>query len=154
MRRKDREITDFYSIIDVLSRCDTIRLGISGKEYPYVVPLSFGFEAENGKISLYIHGAQKGFKHELLKLDGRVCVEADICHRFLEFRGSITAEYESIIGFGSAVVLENKDEAAHGLRLLLEHCGYGDFAYDPTELDTTKVYKIELDSITGKHMSI
>lgn len=45
MRRADREITDFDEILDVLRRADTIRLGMNGDPYPYVVPLSYGFEA-------------------------------------------------------------------------------------------------------------
>lgn len=31
MRRTDREITDRTEIVNVLSRCDTVRLGMRGK---------------------------------------------------------------------------------------------------------------------------
>ena len=30
MRRSDRQITDFEGILDVLERCDTLRLGMNG----------------------------------------------------------------------------------------------------------------------------
>ena len=154
MRKTDREIKDFEDILDILRRCDTVRLGINGSEHPYVVPLSFGFEVKEGKLIIYIHGARQGFKHELLELDNRVCIEADICHRFAEFGGCITAEYESVIGFGRAEVITDENEANHGLELLLEHCGYGGFAYDRAALKVTKVFKIVLDSITGKRLLI
>ena len=62
MRIKDREITDLTKITDTLRRADTIRLGLYNGPYPYVVPLSFGFEADNGNITLYFHGAKEGLK--------------------------------------------------------------------------------------------
>ena len=48
MRRKNREITDFNEITELLGRCQTIRLGMFDHEYPYVVPVSFGMEVKDG----------------------------------------------------------------------------------------------------------
>lgn len=42
MRRKDREITEFEEIIDVMERCGVCRLALHDEEYPYIVPLNFG----------------------------------------------------------------------------------------------------------------
>ena len=153
MRRTDREVTDFHEIADILRRCDTIRLGMNGDPYPYVVPLSFGFEAADGKISVYFHGAKEGHKHDLIDRDNRVCVEASICHRFVTVPGSATVEYESFIGFGRAVVVDG-EEAVKGLDLMLEHCGFEGLAYDRALLAKTAVYKIELASFTGKRRMV
>lgn len=149
MRRADREVTDFIEIIDILRRADTIRLGLHDEPYPYVVPLSFGFEAEDGKIMLYFHGAKEGFKHDLIARNPNVCVEADIFHRYMETTGGMTTEFESFIGFGEAVRVAG-DEAVRGMDLLLSHCGYGGFEYNHAALNTTAVYKVTLDSFTGK----
>jgi len=149
MRRKDREVTDFAEIADILKRSDTIRLGLHGDPYPYVVPLSFGFEAQDGQIALYFHGATEGLKHDLIQNNPLVCVEADILHRYAETGGSVTAEYESFIGFGR-IERVSGGEAERGLDLLLCHCGYEGFEYDRSALGRTWVYKIELDSFTGK----
>jgi len=155
MRRHDREVSDFRELADILRRADTIRLGLQAEPYPYVVPLSFGFEASIDKlsgnnISLYFHGAREGFKHDLLARNPQVCVEADIFHRYAAVPGSVTAEYESFIGFGRAARVSGK-EAIHGMDLLLAHCGFEGFTYDRAALDVTWIYKIELDSFTGKH---
>ena len=149
MRRSDREIKDFNEVADVLRRADTIRLGINGKPFPYVVPLSFGFTAENGGITIYIHGAGEGFKHDLLKEDNNVCVETDIFHRYAQTETSITAEYESVIGFGKAEIAD-MEEAEKGMGLLLEHCGFPGYDYNKKALERTRVYKITLESFTGK----
>ncbi len=68
MRRSDRKITDFDEIVSVLRRCDTVRLGINGGDYPYVVPLSFGMEVLGGKVHIYVHGAKEGHKHDLISV--------------------------------------------------------------------------------------
>jgi hypothetical protein len=62
---------------------------------------------------------------------------------------SVTAEYESVIGFGVCELVTG-DEAARGLDLLLTHCGFDGFAYDRAALDFTAVYRIILENVTGK----
>ena len=153
MRRNDREVTDFMEITDILGRSDTMRLGLHCEPYPYIVPLSFGFEARDGKITLYFHGAAEGLKHDLIQKKPRVCVESDILHRYMAVGNNITAEYESFIGFGKAERVTG-DEAVKGLGLLLSHCGYDGFECDRAVLDVTRVYKIELDYFTGKRRNL
>ncbi len=149
MRRSEREIKDFDEIIDVLNRSETIRLGIFGGEYPYIVPLSFGYEIAEGKIVLYVHSAIEGKKYNLLAQDGRVCVEADFCHGFAQSKKGVTTLYESIIGFGRAEKIDG-EEAGKGLNLLLAHCGYPGDQCSNASMQAVAVYKITLDSITGK----
>ena len=66
MRRKDREVQSQDDIFGILNRCDTVRIGIQGDKYPYVVPVSFGTEQVNGKVIVYFHCARQGMKLELL----------------------------------------------------------------------------------------
>lgn len=153
MRKREREIQSFEEITDVLNRCDTIRLGLFGREYPYVVPLSFGYETVNGKIFIYIHGAQEGEKHSLISQNNKVCVEADICHGFAEAERSVTTVYESMIGFGTAEKVSGT-ESVKGLRLLLAHCGYEGFPFDQSVTNSFTVYKITLNSVTGKRRTV
>ena len=153
MYRKDREIKEFDAIVDVLERCDTIHLGITGEEYPYVVPLSFGYEVKNGKIVFYIHGAKKGLKLDLLAKNNKVCVEADLCHGFYRLEDDVTTDYESIIGFGLAEPAEG-EELAHGLDLILKHCGIPDYVCTPVQTRATAVYKITLEQVTGKRLKV
>jgi nitroimidazol reductase NimA-like FMN-containing flavoprotein (pyridoxamine 5'-phosphate oxidase superfamily) len=155
MRRSDRQITDFNEIVDVFRCADTIRLGMHDEPYPYVVPLSFGFEVVGDKITVYFHGAKEGLKHELIAKNPHTCVEADIFHGYAEVpKGerrprSVTTEYESVIGFGVCELVTG-DESARGLDLLLTHCGFDGFVYDRAVLDVTAIYKITLESVMGK----
>ena len=148
MRRADREITDFAEIVELVSRCDTLRIALHDEPYPYVVPVSFGYEVCGGKLAFYIHGAGEGKKLDLLARDDRVCVEADLCHRFVESGASVSCEYESVIGFGSARRVTGP-EAQHALSCILAHCGFPGY---PCEAGQGKldVYRITLDAVTGK----
>ena len=150
MRKSNREIKDFNKIIDLLDRCQVIRLGLYGEDYPYIVPLSFGWEVKEGKLSLYFHCAKEGKKLDLIAANGKVCVEADILNGYKATERGVTADYESVIAFGTAKEVVGS-EAIHGIKLLLDHCGIS--GYSPEDCVLTKivaVYKICVDTITGK----
>ena len=151
MRRKDREITDKTEILDILRRCDTIRIAMYGDQHPYVIPASFGFEVINEQPVIYFHCARQGRKMDLLKKNGSVCIEGDIFIQVEKTAHGITARYESIIGFGTCSFLEDWDEMIHGLKLLTEHYGYYDYPLDRCAgMDHLYVGKITVEEITGK----
>lgn len=151
MRRKDREILDLAEIFGILTRCDTVRIGFHGGEYPYVVPVSFGAEMQGGKPVVYFHCAREGMKLELMKADARVCVEGDIFIKTEPTGHGITTRYESVIGFGKCEIVTDEAEILHGLRLLTEHYGYHDYDFaNCRSLAHLFVGRIVLDEITGK----
>lgn len=154
MRKANREIKEFDKIVNLVERCDTIRLGISNEPSPYIVPLSFGYEIADEKIVFYVHGARKGKRHELVAKNPRVCVEGDLCHGFMGTgRGSVTCEYESFIGYGNAELVKG-EEAKKGIDLILSHCGFPGYPYKPGVFKVMSVYKIVLDEVRGKHRNL
>jgi nitroimidazol reductase NimA-like FMN-containing flavoprotein (pyridoxamine 5'-phosphate oxidase superfamily) len=149
MRKSEREILDFNDKVNVLHRCDTIRLGLSDEPCPYIVPISFGYEVKDGKVSIFIHGAKEGRKIDLIRKNPCVSVEADICHSFTDTGHSITCQYESVMGSGLAAEVEG-EEAMHGLSLLMAHVGYASYGFDESVLPHLRVFRIDLDSLVGK----
>lgn len=150
MQHADREIKGFENIVEVLDKCDTVRIALFDEEYPYIVPVSFGHEVIDGKVVLYFHGGKAGKKHELIAKNSKVCVEADLLSGYKGKGNGITADYQSVIGFGE-IQKANKAESVRGLDLLMRHCkaeGYS--AEKCVALGITTVYKITLDQITGK----
>ena len=151
MRRKDREIQDIHEIFDILTRCDTIRLGMYGEKYPYIVPVSFGAEMIDGKPVVYFHCARQGMKLDLLAENSRVCVEGDIFIKTETTDHGITTRYESVIGFGDCEFVSDENEVIHGLKLLTEHYGYHDYPVERCQgVEHLFVGKIVIDEITGK----
>ena len=146
MRRKDREITERESIVDVLMRCNTVSIGFRGEEYPYVVPVSFGFVSVGETLSIYYHSANEGTKIEMVEKYPKVCVEGHIFHGVAD----ITTHYESVIAYGTVEKVQG-EEAIAGLKAITEHYGYANYPVDSCEsFPKTGVYKITVESITGK----
>src|SRR5512136_2156564 len=105
MRKQEREIRDEAEIQEILEKGLVCRLGLYDGQYPYVVPLNYGYR--NG--CMYFHCAREGKKTDILKKNGRVCIEVDIDFRVV--RGETpcrwTAKYRSVIGFGSARIIDD-----------------------------------------------
>lgn len=153
MRRSDREITEFDRKLEILRRCEVLHLGLSDGGRPYVVPLSFGIRAENGSIAIYFHCAASGRKLDILRSDPQVCFEAE---RHLRVVGADdacgwTAKYESVMGEGRAVPVEDPAEKVEGLLCILRHYGYeGGPEFAPDVLSRTAVVRIDAESLSAK----
>ena len=148
MRRSDREVKDFNDIVNIIEQCDTLHLGMNADGCPYVVPVSYGYDAQDGRVTLYFHGAGTGLKHQLLARDARVCAEMSTCLGFCDTGHSLTCEYASVIGYGRAYRVEG-EQALHALKRLNAHCGSPDFEMGDC-VGMTTVYAVELESLTGK----
>ena len=55
MRNKSNEVKEFSEIVDIISRCDTIRIAMFDDPYPYIVPVNFGEEIIGDQVVFYIH---------------------------------------------------------------------------------------------------
>ena len=62
LTRREREITDIEEIIKILEKENIIHIGLVDGDEPYVVPMNYGFTMENGKLTIYLHGATEGKK--------------------------------------------------------------------------------------------
>ena len=107
MRRSDREINEKNKIIEVMTRCEVCRLALNDEGYPYILPLNFGMECQNGIITLYFHSALEGRKVELIEKDNRASFEMDCRHQlqYFEEKGHCTYAYESVIGKGKIEII-------------------------------------------------
>lgn len=152
MRRKDRELSDFNEMIDVMKKCDVCRIAMHGEEYPYMVPLNFGMEVEETQVTLYFHGALEGMKYELLERNPKVCFEMDCGHTLYTDmeKGNCTMCYESVIGFGVMEEVSEEEKAA-ALDILMEHYPVpAGFRYNEAVVPRTRVLKLTVERMTGK----
>lgn len=151
MRRNDREIKDFNDIIEIIKQCDVCRLALNDKDYPYILPLNFGFTSENNKITLYFHGACEGKKYELIAKDNRASFEMDCMHNLISDRdkGYCTMEYKSVIGNGRIEIVAD-EEKYNALRIITDHYHTNEFAFNQNAVPQTTVLKLTVERITGK----
>lgn len=155
MRRSDREIKEFDEIVQVMERCDVCRLALNDEGYPYMIPLNFGMQVENGQVVLYFHGALEGTKYDLIAKDPRASFEMDCAHRLVssvtEESCSCTMEYESVIGQGMVEIL-SAEEKRKALTILMKqyHKELSDFRFSEAAVAKTNVFKLTVEKLTGK----
>ena len=155
MRRTDREIKKCQDLLDVLNRCDTIRLGINSPDYPYIVPMNFGVDISDEMITIWLHCANEGLKLVLIKADNRVGFEADCSHNFITGKTacSYTMEYESIIGGGIISVCADNDNKLRGMQAVMRHYApERSFDFSDEQLAAVCVLRLDIKQITGKRL--
>ena len=152
MRKSDREIKSKEEIIDIIKRCDVIRLAFNNGDYPYILPLNFGFEVKNDKVIFYLHSALEGTKVDIMKKDNRASFEMVTKHelQYYEEKGYCTMSYESIIGRGRIRILP-EDEKMNALKKLMGHYHKSEDTYfNPAAISRTLVYSLEVEEMTAK----
>ena len=149
MPHQDRLTFNAEEIAAILDQAQVCRLALSDGERPYVVPLCFARQEQR----IYLHSAAKGRKIDLLKRNPRVCIEVD---RLLGLKPGESAcsfglYYESVVGFGTAIVVQDETEKRTALELLCRRYGVpGQMAFSDKALAGTMVLRVEFDQISAK----
>lgn len=149
MRRKDKEITDFAVLEDVLEKALVCRIAFNGEDGPYIVPVNFGYRPG----FIYAHSASEGKKIDLIRRDNRVCFEVETDVSFTPGNSGPckwTTKYRSIIGFGKASIVTGLDEKLEALNIILGHYSPDKFEIPANACEKLVVIKIAIDSMTGK----
>jgi nitroimidazol reductase NimA-like FMN-containing flavoprotein (pyridoxamine 5'-phosphate oxidase superfamily) len=93
-----------------------------------------------------------GKKITMIRKNSRCCFEVDICDQVI--RGdkvcSWGMRYRSVIGYGSAVILEDPGEKRHGLNCIIRHYGGGTHEFSDNDITSVTVIRIRIESMTGK----
>lgn len=153
MRRKEREIKEPSEIMNILASSKVVRIGFNDNGHIYIVPLNFGFEYENGELTLYFHGARDGRKFNLIQKGGYVGFEMDFGYQLktAETACAHSAYYSSAIGEGEVSELTENDEKKKALNLImLNETGKGDWNFPSIMLSKVGVFKIKVSEFTCK----
>ena len=59
MRRKDRELKDMADIVSIAKRETVCTVAFHDEPCPYLIPLNYGAEVEDGKLILYFQDQRK-----------------------------------------------------------------------------------------------
>jgi nitroimidazol reductase NimA-like FMN-containing flavoprotein (pyridoxamine 5'-phosphate oxidase superfamily) len=115
LRRAEREIKDTGIIEEILRTGKYAIIALCRNNEPYVVTLSYGYDAENK--ALYFHSAKNGLKIDFIKSN------PDACLTILQDKGYIQNEcahsYRSVIIRGDIELIENESEKRKGIEILI-----------------------------------
>ncbi|WP_279138786.1 pyridoxamine 5'-phosphate oxidase family protein [Faecalicoccus pleomorphus] len=143
---------DFDKILQIMRQCDSCVLALNDDGFPYMVPLNFGMDIEDGQLYLYFHCAMQGKKLDLIRKDNRATFEMDCDHNFILYdeRMSCTMGYSSVVGHGIIEFVE-EEKKYEALKILMRQYHAEDFQFNKDMIKVTTVLKMKVLDITGKH---
>ena len=152
LTRREREITDPAQILDILNKTKIVHIGLVDGDEPYVIPMNYGFTMEEGKLTLYLHGAKRGRKLDVIRANPKVffSLECDV----QPFEGDVACRYgtayASLMGRGTAEILEDVEEKKAGLSQLMKSQTGLDFSFDEKMVGIVSVIRINVTDYTAK----
>lgn len=153
MTRRELEITNPEQILDILNQCRILHLGLVDEGMPYIVPMNYGFTMEDGRLTLYLHGANKGYKLDVIRKNPVCCFEMEC--GVTPFEGKAACQYGtayySLMGRGKAVIVEDVQEKMKALTILMKTQTGKDFEFNERLVSIVSVIRIDVDCYTAKH---
>lgn len=148
MRRKDKEMPESFALQVADSALWAVMSLVDSDNNPYGVPINIVRKDKN----IYFHSAKQGFKLDCLAHQKKVCLTCvgDNSLAPMEF----TTKYQSSILRGVAIEVMEDEEKVMALRILGEKFAPSNVEKLQGEihafLSQTSVWKIEIESATGK----
>ena len=153
MTKRERQVTDPVQIAHILDTGKVLHLGLAVNNEPYVVPMNYGYTMEEGKLVLYLHSALQGKKLDMMRSNPNVFFEID-CD-LMPFEGRVPCQYglvySSIMGRGTATIVEDVEEKKQAMSLLMKTQTGKDFSFEDRLVIIVAVIRIDVTEYTAKH---
>ncbi|MEW5919977.1 MAG: pyridoxamine 5'-phosphate oxidase family protein [Bacillota bacterium] len=144
-----RNIVDKAEIETFLQQQTIGRLGTFSEDYPYIVPLCYVYYQK----SIYFHSGLRGKKIQSIRKNPRVCFQVDQVEKFRVDPSpcNFNITYRSVIVYGTVSEVTEIGAKMEAL-LLLTARFYGDIpqSLPYKQVESVKVFKIDVDYMTGK----
>ncbi len=145
-------MTDLGEIRKILDSCMVLHLGLVDEGMPYIVPMNYGYEMEEDQLVLYVHGARKGYKMDVIRKNPICCFEME-CN-VQPFEGRLPCQYgtvyESVMGRGKVEILEDPEEKIHAMTVLMKTQTGKDFEFNEKLVSIVSVMRIPVSEFTAK----
>lgn len=152
MRRREQEITDEIMIREILEKSKVVHIGLCDDEWPYVVPMNYGYILGDGKLTIYLHGATEGYKYDVIRKNPKVSfsMECDV----VPFEGKMACQYgttyASVLGKGYAKIVEDVDEKIKALTIFMKTQTGKDFEFNEKLVSIVNVVRIDVEEFSAK----
>lgn len=150
--RRELQITDLNEIISILDKSKIVHLGLAQGDEAYVVPMNYGYVMEGEKLTLYLHGAREGRKIDLMRANPKVFFEME-CD-LQPFEGKTACHYgiayASVMGRGTAEIVEDMEEKKKGLSVLMKTQTEKDFVFNDKMAAVVAIIRIDVTEYTAK----
>ena len=151
-RLPKRGVYERESVYQILDEGFICHIGFVSEGQPFVIPTGYARAGD----TLYIHGSAASRMLRALKTGLDVCVTVTLVDGMVMARSAFhhSMNYRSVVVFGRAVAVEERDEKFEALRALTEHLAPGrwDETRQPTddEMRATLVLALPLEEASAK----
>lgn len=152
MKKKEREITDKNTIIEILKNGKFAMISMCRANEPYIVTLSYGFDLKRN--SLYFHSTKEGLKVEFLRENSNVC--GAIVNDLGYVMNDCSHKYRSIVFWGKMTTVEDLEEKKYGFNIILNHLEEDPgkikkrFLKNEQAYDNIYIMRLNIIEMTGK----
>lgn len=153
MRRADREVTDFETILGIIDECSVLRIGLADGEFPYIVPLNFAYTVSGKQIEFYVHGAMAGRKYELMKKNKKCSFEMDLplAMDCMAEKKNVMMRYKCVMGTADITFLEGEEKLnAMDHVIMNRYEQTRNFDYNRKAVAVTAVAKLTVIDLSAK----
>jgi nitroimidazol reductase NimA-like FMN-containing flavoprotein (pyridoxamine 5'-phosphate oxidase superfamily) len=157
MRRADRQVTEVSEILSIIEKCEVCRLALCDGDFPYVVPLNFGYEYSDGGLTLYFHCAKEGKKLGLIAQNPNAAFSLDLPGpvRRVNTACEFTMGYESVLGRGRIELLTESADKERALTALMKQYAPGqEFAFPQAAVDSVACLRLRAEEFSGKRLRV
>jgi nitroimidazol reductase NimA-like FMN-containing flavoprotein (pyridoxamine 5'-phosphate oxidase superfamily) len=132
----------------IIRKAQICHLAFSDGTIPYVIPMYFGYD--NG--TLYFHSGQNGKKMEILKKNPDVsfALETDVELVQAKTACEFTARFRSVVGFGRASIVEDREEKRKALSVLMRQYSEKSFTFRDEKLKIVAIIKVTVTEMMAR----
>ena len=153
LTRREKLITDAEIVEEILKKAKVLHLGLVDGDEPYVVPMNYGHTFENGKLTLWLHGANRGRKLDVMRANPKVFFSMEC--EIVPFEGEVACKYgisySSLMGKGTAEIIDDVEMKKQALSHLMKTQTGKDFAFEDKMTTFVSVIKIDVSEYTAKY---
>ena len=156
IRRSDRDVADDAWIKEFLRHAPEGIMAMSVDDQPFLNARNFAYDPD--RHAIYLHGARSGRTPTNIDANNRVCFACYEMGRLLPGARSVdfSVEHAGVVAFGKIVVVEDDEEARHGLQLILDkyfphlkpEADYHSASAE--DMKRTAVFRIDIEEWSGK----
>ncbi len=156
IRRQDRAITDDAWVVEFLQKADYGVFATCKDDQPFTVARNFVYDVR--KHVIYFHGARKGRTFENVGQGASVNLNVSEMGEWIVAKRAMNfgVKYKGVVVFGHLSIVEDSDEAKHGLQLIMDkhfpalRPGVDYEAVTDDDLKVTAVFRVDIESWSGK----
>lgn len=153
LTRREKLITDVETVREILEKSKVLHLGLVDGDEPYVVPMNYGHTLEDGKLTLWLHGANRGRKLDVMRANPKVFFSMEC--EIVPFEGEVACKYgisySSLMGKGTAEIIDDVELKKQALTHLMKTQTGKDFEFNDKLVSVVSIIRIDVSEYTAKH---